>query len=88
MVIIPHTQMRLGRERKQLSGALASGNWSAVKQGDARLIEALSHATDDPGKDLSALLKELREVVGLYRDILSECDRHMSALVSKGKHGR
>lgn len=81
MAIIPHTQMVLGRERKQLSGALATGDWSAVKQGDARLMAALSQATDDPGKDMSALLRELREVVGLYRDILDECDRRAKALV-------
>lgn len=83
MVIIPHTQMVLGRERKQLNSALASGDWKAVKEGDSRLMAALSRATDDPAKDMSALLKELREVVGLYRDILNRCDHGVQALAHR-----
>lgn len=87
MAIIPHTQMVLGRERKQLNTALATGDWSAVKRGDTRLMAALSRATDDPGKDMSALLKELREVVGLYRDILNQCDHRVQALAHREKQG-
>jgi isocitrate/isopropylmalate dehydrogenase len=80
MTIIPHTQMVLGRERKQLGGALANRDWAAVKQGDADLMAALSQATDDPNKDMATLLRELREVVALYRDIINQCDVSVQAL--------
>lgn len=87
MAIIPHTQLMLGRERKQLSGALACGDWSAIKQGDSRLMAALSRATDDPAKDMTALLNELREVVGLYRGILNQCDLSVQALMQVEQQG-
>lgn len=80
MTLIPNSQMVLGREKKQLAEALSDRDWHAVKLGDLRMMEAVSDAADDPSKDMATLLKELREVVGLYRDILAQCDINVSAL--------
>lgn len=83
MTLIPNTQMILGREKKHLADALSNRDWNAVKQGDARIMAAVSGAADDPSKDMATLLKELREVVGLYRDILAQCDHSVQALTTR-----
>ncbi|WP_439134326.1 hypothetical protein [Pseudomaricurvus sp.] len=82
MTLIPNTQMVMGREKRQLAEALSGRDWHAVKQGDARMMDAVSQAADDPSKDMATLLKELREVVGLYRDILAQCDISVQALAA------
>ena len=72
--VIPTSQLKLGRQRKSLRDALSQRDWSSVKALDESLMQSLRQASSDPNRDLASLIKELKVVVGLYRDILSECD--------------
>ncbi len=83
MALIPNSHMTLGRERRSLSRALRDGDWQAIQQGDATLIKALGEATEDPNRDLASLLKEMREVIVLYQDILAQCNHGALSLADQ-----
>lgn len=72
--VIPTSQLKLGRQRRSLRDALSQRDWASVKVLDESLMQSLRQASSDPNRDLSSLIKELKVVVTLYRDILNECD--------------
>ncbi|NIB43225.1 hypothetical protein HBA55_26695 [Pseudomaricurvus alkylphenolicus] len=74
MAVVPYSQLTLCRERKSLQDAYLKADWQRVKDLDSSLMQAVDQASEDPGKDMAALLQELQEVVGLYRDMLDQCD--------------
>lgn len=82
MSVIPSSQLALSRTRRDLSKAMAKGDWSEVSTLDKRLAEALEDASADEGRDLGALLSELGNLLGLYKDLMKTCDektRHIAS---------
>ena len=83
MAVIPSSQLELCRQRRHLTSALANGEWQAIAALDRRLVERVNEATDDPDRNLPALLKELRLVVEVYRDMLQQCDVSLDEVVNR-----
>ena len=83
MAVIPTSQFELCRQRRQLNAALDSGEWESVGALDKALIELVNKAADDPDRNLPELLKELRSVVLLYKDMLQQCDGSLDEVVSR-----
>lgn len=81
--LVPFSQLQLCRQRKSLSDALASRDWDSIKRLDQSLIDSVNSAADDPGRDMATLLKELKVVVGLYRDIIQQCDDSVNLLLDQ-----
>ena len=74
MTVVAASQLSLMRERRQLSTALENRDWGAVRRLDLNLKEAVATAAEDPHRDMSSLLVELKALASLYRDVLSRCD--------------
>ncbi len=73
MSLIPETQMALMRERKQFEKAFDLRNWSDVCEQEKQLVSAVNEAFTDSEKDLGLLLKEMKTVVAVYRELLDVC---------------
>lgn len=71
--LVPFSQLELCRQRKSLGDALQARDWCSIQDLDQRLIESVDAAADDADRDMGSLLKELKVVVALYREILREC---------------
>lgn len=73
MSLIPETQMTLMRERKQFERVFGQRNWSSVCEQEKQLVGAVNDAFTDSEKDLGLLLKEMKAVVAVYRELLDVC---------------
>lgn len=73
MPVIPSSQLELSRTRRDLSQAMHKGDWSEVSALDVRLGEVLARASEDDGRDTGALLTELGNLLGLYKDMMKAC---------------
>lgn len=82
MSVIPSSQLVLSRNRRDLSKAMAKGDWSEVSILDKQLAEALEVASTDEGRDLGALLSELGHLLGLYKDLMKTCDENTRRIAS------
>ena len=84
MAVIPQSQVALCRQRRHMADALDRLDWEAVKSSDVELINAVDLAADDPQRDLGELLQELKAVVGLYKQVLNQCELDVRLKVEDG----
>jgi|GEM_PF-3770326 len=80
MAVIPSSHMQLVRARHKLSRALESQDWTVIGQLDKHLGEALTKAAEDPSRDALCLMSELKDIIGLYRDLIEGCQQKVSKL--------
>lgn len=84
MSVIPSSQLTLSRTRRDLSKAMAKGDWSEVSVLDKQLAEALDVAASDDGRDLGSLLSELGHLLGMYKDLMKTCDENSRRIAAAG----
>ncbi len=77
MSVIPSTQLRLARERRQFKRLVDEQCWDKLLQQDRELMKAVSSASEDPERDLELLLSEMKTVVSNYRNLLDSCSQQI-----------
>ena len=86
MAVVPYSQVKLVQLRRQIREALDLGDWRRVKVTDRLLGEQLREASRDPGRDPGELLREVRAILNLYRDLVEACRGQGQGAVPKAKH--
>lgn len=82
MSVIPSTQLRLVRERKQFKRLIDEQCWNQLLEKDRELMAAVSDASEDPDRDLHSLLSEMKAVVSNYRDLLDSYSETVNGYVA------
>lgn len=82
MSVIPESQLLLSRQRKILEDALSIKSWQDIAVIDRELSKALDVATTDSEKNMDVLLKEVKLIVALYRQLVDSCRDEVSNLSS------
>ncbi len=85
MAVIPSTQLRLVRERRQFKRLVDEQCWEKLLEQDGDLMVAVSNAALDPDRDLAALLSEMKSVVSDYRSLLDACTQQMQSYAAGDK---
>ena len=62
---------RLIKERKHLEAFYQTQDWSEFKRLDPLLMSLIKQASDDPHRNIQALLREIQIVVALYGKMTS-----------------
>ncbi len=79
MAVIPSSQLALARARKSMEQALITSNWDSVCELDKALSEALQLAVEDSHRDSRSLLKELAQILPIYRRLVEQCGQRQMA---------
>ncbi len=80
MSVIPCSQVELMRIRREVNDALQNRDWYRVKDADLSLGLRLHKAATDPQRNPTALLREVQEIVHLYRQLVDACRGEVAAL--------
>ena len=73
MSVIPKSQLALMRKRRQLKALVESGQWEKVIEVEADLFVEIDSAVNDSNRSPQELLKELGQVISLYRELSDLC---------------
>jgi len=65
----------LMQERRRLDRAYHQQDWDEFTRLDPILMACIKKASDDPHRNAAALLREIKQVVGLYRKMTSLSQR-------------
>ncbi len=65
----------LVQERRKLDRAYHQQNWDEFQRLDPILMACIKTASEDPFRDAAALLKEIKRVVRLYRQMTALSQR-------------
>ena len=88
MAVVPITQLALTRSKRHLRRALQQRDWHSLMAVDLELGARLASATDDPHRDQGELLRELRNILRLYTDVVDTCRDEVNAAAADAGLGQ
>lgn len=73
MSVIPRSQLSLMRKRRELKQLMDAGEWQRILQLESDLFAEIDMAVQDSNRSPQDLLKELGQVIRLYRELSDAC---------------
>jgi len=77
-VVIPTSQLKLMRKRKQLQKMIDDGEWEQLSGIEYELYQEINAAVEDPQRASRELLLELGSVITMYKNLTALCHHHGS----------
>lgn len=73
MSVVTVSQAKLVRLRQTMNQLLRKQDWQAILELESELMALVDEAIKDSHRDPAELLKELGQVLGLYRSLSEQC---------------